>query len=1076
MKKLYYVFIAVLLGASIIYPRQLIDKKQHQGLRRPDEVMVAWANRVKQGFNLRVWLSDQMTLGLEAWGFSSPDGIGCEYPAGSAVEHVHGAGPLIGAKIDGRIFVSEGYNGWDARKEIVPEYSHRWRERIWRTAIGDPYSNFGYYFNNHIIVNRKGVDDDGDGLIDEDDLNGMDDDGDWNLLTDDVGSDGLADPDEMSCDGQPYDPITNPDPAGDNYDPSSTDKCHPNPDSSLPYKNNPDVYTEKNGIPDHGEPHVDEDYAALSHNDLYCGATDTVKSNIVQGHLPMGVKVIQKSYAWKKTTGADAIILFNYNFINLGSKPWEDAYVSFFTDADVGSVNVQRYYENNYVGYDSSLKIAYVNNPTDENSTPIGVVLLGASKPLDSLDFIFKWSDFTTPDHIDPGTNDSMIYTWITTHPFGNTLIDTSSLSDVRLYMTLGKFQMQQNDTVSVYYALVSGMNINEMLNNARKAKLIYDHDGFVMPLVHIADSGKGNAIKIYWDDLERSPFGRVTSYRVYHGTSSGIYTDSITTNELSVTFKGLPGLQTHYFAVAAFDEKGNRSPNSDEVTNYPSVPMDLILTPLQTSILLEWSQNNDPDIYGYNLYRKSSIETSFVKINYEVIRDTSYLDTNVWGDKSYSYALTAVDSDGHESGFSHIRTGHLIPPAIPKNFIVIKKPNYYYLNWSPNTEDDLKGYNIYRKSLLSYDTIKLNTSVWEKNYYIDSIPGGGNYLYRIEAVDITDAVSAYSNYLGGYSVSGSSGILAVHFGPLRDSSFYQNLLSNYSFTFLNVSPQYTCYSVFNYYSTLLIFYDDPYPNPVEVLDCYPLELKRYVYGDGKLLIMGRMFTNLGYPNFYQYLADIFGINQVVEIGDNENFSGAFGRFGFPDVIVDTLKIQSPSKRLSLIERFKNINPERVVYSYRSDPFDSTMEGKPIGIQAVDTSLKAYYFSFPIYYLDDRDAKALIQKVLTDFGEVMGVQKVDETIPQQFKLYDPYPNPFNPSTRISFDLPFRSKVNLVVYNILGQEVAKLLDEEKDAGKYEVIWDASKLSSGVYFYRIEANSIGYGKLAQFIETRKAILIK
>jgi len=65
---------------------------------------------------------------------------------------------------------------------------------------------------------------------------------------------------------------------------------------------------------------------------------------------------------------------------------------------------------------------------------------------------------------------------------------------------------------------------------------------------------------------------------------------------------------------------------------------------------------------------------------------------------------------------------------------------------------------------------------------------------------------------------------------------------------------------------------------------------------------------------------------------------------------------------------------------------------------------------------------------------------------------------------------------LVVYNILGQEVAKLLDEEKDAGKYEVIWDASKLSSGVYFYRIEANSIGYGKLAQFIETRKAILIK
>lgn len=76
---------------------------------------------------------------------------------------------------------------------------------------------------------------------------------------------------------------------------------------------------------------------------------------------------------------------------------------------------------------------------------------------------------------------------------------------------------------------------------------------------------------------------------------------------------------------------------------------------------------------------------------------------------------------------------------------------------------------------------------------------------------------------------------------------------------------------------------------------------------------------------------------------------------------------------------------------------------------------------------------------------------------KEFKLYQNYPNPFNPSTSIKFSVPERTNVKLSVYNILGSEVANLVNETKNAGEYEVEFDGSKLPSGVYLYKIEAGS-------------------
>ena len=89
-------------------------------------------------------------------------------------------------------------------------------------------------------------------------------------------------------------------------------------------------------------------------------------------------------------------------------------------------------------------------------------------------------------------------------------------------------------------------------------------------------------------------------------------------------------------------------------------------------------------------------------------------------------------------------------------------------------------------------------------------------------------------------------------------------------------------------------------------------------------------------------------------------------------------------------------------------------------------------------------------------------------LPTVFALRAAYPNPFNPSTRIRYELPTRSHIILKIYNLIGEEVASLVDEEKSAGKYEVSWDADGFSSGVYFYRIHAG--------HFVETKKLVLLR
>jgi hypothetical protein len=89
-------------------------------------------------------------------------------------------------------------------------------------------------------------------------------------------------------------------------------------------------------------------------------------------------------------------------------------------------------------------------------------------------------------------------------------------------------------------------------------------------------------------------------------------------------------------------------------------------------------------------------------------------------------------------------------------------------------------------------------------------------------------------------------------------------------------------------------------------------------------------------------------------------------------------------------------------------------------------------------------------------------------IPTVFKLYTNYPNPFNPVTTIKYDVPRNANATLIVYDMLGKEVTKLVNGNVQPGSYEVVWDATNFASGTYFYRFETD--------QFTDVKKMSLIK
>jgi len=252
--------------------------------------------------------------------------------------------------------------------------------------------------------------------------------------------------------------------------------------------------------------------------------------------------------------------------------------------------------------------------------------------------------------------------------------------------------------------------------------------------------------------------------------------------------------------------------------------------------------------------------------------------------------------------------------------------------------------------------------------------------------------------------------------------------------------------------------------------------LKNYLEKGGKLLISG---SNIGYDLYEQgnsndslfyrsyfkadYRADApFNSEHFyfqVKAIDSSLFAG-IGSFYFDDGGDGAYPVDAPdairaTDGATLNLAFNGISTQYggCGVGYRGTFAESMLEGSLV------------YLTFPFETISDESVRlSLMDSVLHFFDP-----QTETPAPEEFLLMQNYPNPFNPSTAISYQLSALSQVELMIYNVLGQKVRTLVNQIQDADSYEVIFDASGLSSGIYFYRLKtANG--------FSETRKMIVLQ
>jgi len=180
--------------------------------------------------------------------------------------------------------------------------------------------------------------------------------------------------------------------------------------------------------------------------------------------------------------------------------------------------------------------------------------------------------------------------------------------------------------------------------------------------------------------------------------------------------------------------------------------------------------------------------------------------------------------------------------------------------------------------------------------------------------------------------------------------------------------------------------------------------------------------------------------------------------------------INYPQAEIQILPKNQNVTDNMAMALTKVD----TISGKLLSHQMI---IENQAISFELQHYQKKDVTITISyQYISKDNEIIGSGNTDlilKPVPQEFALHQNYPNPFNPVTTINYDLPQQTHVNLMIYDILGREVVKLISEEIPAGYQSVIWNTrnsfgTPVSAGIYFYQIQTKG--------FVKTKKMVLLK
>lgn len=384
-----------------------------------------------------------------------------------------------------------------------------------------------------------------------------------------------------------------------------------------------------------------------------------------------------------------------------------------------------------------------------------------------------------------------------------------------------------------------------------------------------------------------------------------------------------------------------------------------------------------------------------------------------------------------------------------------------------------------------STDSTTINSWAWDfdNDGNIDSQEPNPSFMYQSEgsftvSLTVSDGINQYTRILPDFInvISSSSSILVVNgieyaTYPAEMTSFYNNsacfgnhavdvwdLFGDQGFNYssnpniqnINLFNRNIPNSVLNLYNKV-IWIGNNYGGDIAFYD--PAQVLEYVQSGGNFLLA----TRLGSTYLDTQLRNYCGISAVT------------GDLTVTDLVAldSNLVTMSSTSTNSLVHlvSLSETSEARLIF----DDLTSNTFYAGFRINKENEGTFIYIAGRP-YRFNTNASFSNYDYIIDNWMNSMptGIENEFRLVPEQFALLPNYPNPFNPSTIIAYNLPKQSKVTLKVYDILGNEIATLVNEQKQAGLYNVHFDAGKLSSGVYIYTLQADN--------FVESRKMILMK
>ena len=512
----------------------------------------------------------------------------------------------------------------------------------------------------------------------------------------------------------------------------------------------------------------------------------------------------------------------------------------------------------------------------------------------------------------------------------------------------------------------------------------------------------------------------------------------------------------------------------------------------------------NQPDFAGHRIAVRDSgglFYTSVIDAGSAAYDTIGGLTPGV----SVYVGVSAYDTAGNESFFSReVLALPNVAPSAPVGIRSTSFPTNAHLSWQPNTQLDVTKYRVYRSISRTSGFGMYDSVLVPGNEFSDfNMSPDVLYFYQVRAVDTDGNESLSSSVVTGQRVTHDAGVLIVD--GTRDGApappdsvvdqFYQSLLSGFLVagewdiadslaSNISVSD-----AELGRYSTLVWHTDVRNSAPVSA---DTVEIREYLQQGGRFFLGGWRLSGSFMPGVVpgvnsfppgSFVPVFLKVDSVYVSGPlTADFARARAELGsYSDVNVDSAKIPIGGivNTDAVLPPFAGPGVD-MIFSHHGRLPGSLLEGKPVGWRYLGSDFKVVVFDFPLYYMKQSEGRAALRQALMDLGEVVSVQEPPGTTPERFELYQNFPNPFNPSTEIRFDLPAKSELTLVVYNLLGQAVRTLVNEERPAGSHNVRWDGRNdggrsVSSGVYFYRFSAMIVD-GAAAGYIGVRKMLYLR